>query len=131
YLERRREEFVPLEAKTVLGTKKGGNWGNLPSEGWVILSKAEWLRLLPPGQVGANAEWAPDAAVMAKLLNHFYPPTENTDLKQNRIDEQSLRARVESISDGTVRARLEGRLRMKHPFYHKDDGSFVDAELVG
>src|SRR5207247_63718 len=70
YLERRREEFVPLEAKSVLGTKKGGNWGSLPSEGWVILKKDEWSKLLPAGNVSVGAEWEPDAAALAKVLNH-------------------------------------------------------------
>ncbi len=131
YLERRREEFVPHDATSVLGTKKGGNWGNLPSEGWVVLTRDEWSGLLPPGKLSLNSTWEPNAVVMARLLNHFYPPTENTDLKKNRIDEQPLRATVESIEDGIARACLEGKLRMKHPFYHRDDGSFVEADLVG
>src|SRR5436189_2929987 len=68
---------------------------------------------------------------MAKVLTHFYPPTENTDLKKNRLVEQSLRGQIESLADSVARGRFEGRLRMKHPFYHKDDGNFVDADLIG
>ena len=131
YLERRKDELVPHDATSVLGTKRGGNWGNLPSEGWVVLDKAESLKLLPQGNVAAGSEWNPDSAVIAKLLNHFYPPTENTNLKKNRIDEQSLKARVESVENGVARARLEGKLRMKHPFDHKDDENVVEANLIG
>ena len=71
------------------------------------------------------------APVTGKVLRHFYPPTENTDLGKNRLDEQALRARVESIREGVARARLEGRLRMKHSFYHKDTDEFVETRLVG
>jgi hypothetical protein len=65
------------------------------------------------------------------LLKYFYPSTENNDLKTNRIDRQTLRATVLSAKDGLVRARLDGFLKMKHPFYHKDDSNFVEAPLVG
>jgi hypothetical protein len=131
YLERRGDEYVPHDVKGVLGTKKAGNWANLPSESWVVLSKPQWTKLLPPGDVRPNASWEPDQEVAANVLKHFYPPTENTDLAKNRIDAQPLRARVESIEKGVARARLEGRLRMKHPFYHKDDNNFVEASLIG
>jgi hypothetical protein len=131
YLERRANDYVPHDVKDLLGTKKAHNWGNLPSEGWVVLSKSQWTKLLPGGEVRANTAWEPDKEVMASVLKHFYPPTENTDLAKNRIDEQPLQARIESIEKGVARARLEGRLKMKHPFYHKDDGNFVDAGLVG
>jgi hypothetical protein len=131
YLERRGDECVPFDVKKVLGTKKAGNWGNLPSEDWLVLSKAEWTKLLPSGDVRPDASWELDKEVMAKVLTHFFPPTENTDLAKNRIDKQSLQARVESIERGVVRARLVGQLRMKHPFYHKNDNNFVEAGLVG
>src|SRR5262249_5907370 len=52
YLERRGDEFVPHDVKEILGTRKAGNWGSLPSEGWVILSKSQWAKLLPSGDVG-------------------------------------------------------------------------------
>lgn len=131
YLERRGKDFVTHDVKDVLGTKKAGNWGNLPSEGWVVLSKSQWTKLLPPGDVRPNTSWETDKAVAATVLNHFYPPTENTDLAKNRIDKLTLQARVEAIDKGVARARLEGRLRMKHPFYHKDDKNFVEADLIG
>ena len=30
-----------------------------------------------------------------------------------------------------MRARLEGRLRMTHPFYHQPDPNFVETTVVG
>jgi hypothetical protein len=131
YLQRQGDEYVPHQVKELLGTKKGVSWGSLPSEDWVVLSKAEWAKLLPPGEVRPETPWELPGDVAAKVLNHLYPPTENTDLKKNRIDEQVLQARVESIKQGVARVRIDGRLKMKHPFYHKDDNNFVRANLVG
>src|SRR5262249_21364506 len=131
YLERRGDEYVPHDVKEVLGTRKAGNWANLPSEDWVVLSKSQWTKLLPPGDVRPDTSWEPHQEVAANVLRHFYPPTENTDLAKNRIDKQALQARVELIDKGVARARLEGRLRMKHPFYHEDDNNIVEASLVG
>jgi hypothetical protein len=131
YLERKGDECVPYNVKDLLGTRKGVGWANLPSESWVVLRKEECAKLLPPGDVRPGTSWELPGEVAGKVLTHFYPPTENTDLGKNRIDEQVLRARVESVEKGVARARLEGRLKMKHPFYHKDDKNFVEASLVG
>ncbi len=131
YLERSGTDYVRVDAKSVLGSQKGGNWGNLPSEDWIVLSAAEWIKLLPPGDVRSDTSWDLDNEVAAKFLCRFFPPTENTDFEKNRIDAQSLAARVESIRGGVVRARIEGQMKMKHPFYHKDDTNFVEATLVG
>jgi hypothetical protein len=137
YLQRKGDDFVRFDTQAVLGSQKGGNWGDLPSEGWIVLERTEWTKILPSANgvatrdVRPGTSWEPDKVVAAKLLNHFFPPTENTDLAKNRIDEQSLVARVETVENGLARARLDGRLKMKHPFYHKDDGYFVNASLVG
>ena len=131
YLQRNGDDLVPFDTRSVLGTQTGGNWGDLPSEDWVVFGHAEWLKLLPAGKVRAGDSWELHREVAARLLRHFFPPKENTAFEKNRIDEQSLRAHAESVRDGVVHARLEGRLRMKHPFYHADDNNFVEASLVG
>jgi hypothetical protein len=95
------------------------------------LSRPEWTSLLPRGEVRVDSTWKPSEDVAAKLLRHFYPPTENTDLKKNRVEKLVIQARVESIERGIARARLDGRMRIKHPFYHQDDNNFVEADLVG
>jgi hypothetical protein len=129
YLERKGDDYVPHHP--VLGTERSGQWGSLPSEDWVVLSRAELQRVLPAGAVQPGTAWDWDRATATRLLTHFYPPTENTDTRTNRLDELVLKGRVLSVRDGVARARVEGRLRMRHPFYHKDTEEFVEATVVG
>jgi hypothetical protein len=131
YLERKGDAYVPCDVKAVLGTKNGRNWADLPSQERVELSRPQWTSLLPHGEVRVDSTWQPSEDVTAMLLRHFYPPTENTDLKTNRLDKLVIQARVESIERGIARVRLDGRMRMKHPFYHQEDNNFVEADLVG
>jgi hypothetical protein len=126
---RKGGEDVPHRSK--LGETRSIGWGSYPAEDWIILSKAEWAKLLPTGAAQPGTSWELDAAVAAKVLTHFYPSTENNDVSKNRIERQELRATVVSVTNGVARAQLEGRLRMKHPFYHKDDNNYVDARLLG
>src|SRR5262245_23910352 len=60
YLQRRGDEDIPYDVKQLLGTRKAHDWGNLPSEGWVVLSKSQWTKLLPTGDVGPDSSWEPD-----------------------------------------------------------------------
>jgi hypothetical protein len=117
--------------KPVLGVTRSGNWGAYPVEDWIVLPKTEWARLLPKGAIALGQTWEVDRDVAAKVLRHFYPSTENNDVAKNRIDRQELKATVVSVKEGIARARLNGRLRMKHPFYHRDDDKFVEATLLG
>lgn len=126
YLERRGSELVLVEGA-------GGNWSALPGEDWLLLSQAEQGKWLPPasGDVRNGYSWQVADEAAWPLLTRFYPPTENNDLKKNRREEMTLTATVESIRRGSALARLEGTLRMKHPFYHKDDNKAVTAKVVG
>jgi hypothetical protein len=117
--------------RPVLGETRSGNWGAYPAEDWIILSKAECARLLPDAPIRTGKSWQLDKEVAGRILKHFYPSSENNDIATNRIDRQELTGTIVSIKDGIARARLDGKLRMKHPFYHKDDDSFVDASLLG
>ena len=131
YLRRQGDELVPLGAEAHRGESRNAGWHANPGEDWVVLPKAEWGKLLPADKVGPGSTWAPDEKVVARLLTHFYPPTENNNVAKNRIEEQSLRGTVLSVKDGVARARLDGRLKMKHPFYHRDDDNRVEAGLLG
>jgi hypothetical protein len=131
YLCRLQNQYVPCDVSHILGTKQAGSWSAIPSEEWIILRPAQWRKLLPPGPVQSDTRWTPDRQVLAQILQHFYPPTENTDLMTNRITEQVLSARVVGNRGKTVQVYLEGRLRMKHPFYHQDDNNHVEALLIG
>jgi hypothetical protein len=111
------------------GLNGGGSWDGT-AENWVIYTPDEVDRLLP-----ATAEpgltWTPDARLIERLLRYIYPVTENNDPAKNEIEHQQLTARVLSLQDGVCRARLDGRLRMRHDFYHKPDGKIVETGLVG
>jgi hypothetical protein len=122
-------DFVVPKVK--LGETRSGNWGAYPGEDWIVLGRAECGKLLPAGDVKAGQTWEPDRETMAKLLLRFYPSSENNDVKTNRIEKQAVKATVLSVKDGVATARLDGTLRMKHPFYHKDDDNFVDATFLG
>jgi hypothetical protein len=129
YLERKGRDYVRIQP--VLGTERSGQWASLPSEDWIVLTSVDWRKLLPAGKVNAGMAWNWDREVSVRLLNHFYPPTENTVISKNRIDEQRLRATVYSLQSGVARARVEGHLRMKHPFYHKDTEDLAEADVLG
>ncbi len=131
YLHRQGKELLPVGAEAHRGESRHAGWHANPGEDWVVVPKAEWAKLLPAGKVEPGTSWAPDAKVVARLLTHFYPPTEDNNVAKNRIEEQSLRATVLSAKDGVVRARLDGRMKMKHRFYHRDDDNCVEAALVG
>jgi hypothetical protein len=124
YLERKNGEYA-------LVRDSGGNWTAFPGEDWVTLAREEWSKLLPPGEPRVGETWDVDRELAASILNRFYPPTENNDLAKNRIDEQLLRATLVSVEGTRARARLDGRLKMKHPFYHRDDDHSVEATLIG
>jgi hypothetical protein len=117
--------------KVTLGETRSGNWGAYPGEDWIILSRAEWTKLLPDGDVKPGQTWELNRDVTAKLLLRFYPSTENNDVKTNVIEKQEMKATILSVKDGVATARLDGSLRMKHPFYHKDDDNVVSASFVG
>ncbi|MDA1049026.1 MAG: hypothetical protein O3C40_00900 [Planctomycetota bacterium] len=124
-------ELVPLDA-TRLGGERSGQWSALPSEDWYVLERNEWTRLLPNARVAAGDSWQVDPNVAETLLTRFYPTTELNDLSKNRLDERSLKLTAISVDDDRVRARIDGVLKMKHPFYPgRDDDNFVEATIIG
>jgi hypothetical protein len=130
YLKRQGNELVPIQ--TALGTDKAGGWHDYAVENWLVLARDEWSRLLPSATPTLGASWTLPETVCERLLLNFYPQTEGNDLSRNRIDRGSLRATVVSLRGDTVRARLEGTLRMKHPFvYPIPDDRYVDATIAG
>lgn len=109
------------------------SWHAYPSENWILLDEADQAKLLPPGDVPPRVgqAWDIDRTVASKVLTHFYPQTENNDVRKNRIDRIALKATAVSVGGGVVRARLDGRLLMQHPFYHQETPDMVDATVVG
>ena len=108
-----------------------GAWSEFPVEDWIVLSAVEVKKLLAMEKFTVGATWAVDKDLTTKVLTHFYPATENNDVAKNKFERQSLRATVVSVRHGVARARLEGDIKMEHWFYHKPDGKFVEAVVVG
>ena len=123
------EELVPTQTK--LGETRSAGWGSYPSEDWIVYSKEDAAKLLPRGDVQSGTTWKLDADLSARFLTHFYPTTENNDVKKNKIQKQEVVGTVLSVRDGVARAKLTGHLTMEHWFYHKADGNVVDAKLAG
>jgi hypothetical protein len=111
----------------------GGTWRRLPAEDWIVLDRPEWEKLLPTAEPRKGLSWELDKAVGAKLLKHFYPPTENNDLATDRIDRQSLKATIVALEKGVARARIDGSLKLQHSFNGRGGkgASVVEATLVG
>jgi hypothetical protein len=128
-LVRQGDDYVIPAVK--LGENRSGSWGAYPGENWFELQRADWSRLLPSAAVKPGASWDIDPAAAAKILNYFYPATENNDIKTNRILQQTLTAKVLSERGGVIQARLDGYLKMKHPFYHREDDQVVETAIVG
>jgi len=131
YLRKQGSELVPLGEQAGLGQSRNASWSAYAAENWIVFTRDECSRLFPAANLRAGSTWSLDRDLLARLLNHFYPATENNDVAKNRIGEQDARATVLSLEQGVVRVRLDGSLRMKHPFYHKDDENTVSATFVG
>jgi len=112
------------------GLGGGGSWDGT-AENWVVYTPDEAKAILPAAAVEAGTKWDIDPKLAARIMVHVYPVTENNDPKKNEIREQSLTAKVIDIKDGVALARLDGRLAMRHDFYHKPDGKVVETALLG
>ncbi len=128
-LARKGNEWVPVQAQ--LGQNRSGSWGAYPVENWIVLNGDDCKKMLAPVVVAPGQSWPVDQEAAAKVLTYFYPSTENNDVRKNRMDELKLRATVLSVQNGRARARLDGRLKMKHPFYHREDENVVEATVLG
>jgi hypothetical protein len=115
---------------TARGLGGGGSWGGT-AENWIVYTPDEIKKLLPAGKVAAGTEWDLDSRLAARLLVHVYPVTENNNPAKNEIRKQSLRGKVVAVNGDVATARLDGRLEMRHDFYHKPDGKVVETELLG
>jgi hypothetical protein len=98
---------------------KGDGWAKMPAEDWIVLTTDEWTKLIPKQGAKAGEQWDLDPALTAKLLVRFYPPTGNTDLRLNVMDKDQtgLKATLLATENGVARVRLDGTLKMKHPFF--------------
>jgi hypothetical protein len=108
-----------------------GAWSEFPVENWIVLTSAEQRSFWPGKAHSVGDSWVIDNGIAEKILAHFYPATENNDISKNKFIEQRLAATVLESAAGGTRVRLDGRLKMQHSFYHKDDGKIVEADITG
>ena len=131
----RPPSVVAPDAVTLHLTARGddrGSWGQFPAENWLVLERAAWSKLLPLGDAHPGQTWELDREVSAGILTYFYPQTENNKAGIDRIQHHSLTAKVLTVEDGVVTARIDGSLRMLHVFYPgRTDAQPLGAEIVG
>lgn len=131
YLEAKDDQLVPL-TDVGLGETRNASWSAYAAENWTVYSPGEAPRLLPAGDLAPGTTWDVDDELAARLLVVCYPSTECNDASRNRILSQELRGEIVSLDEGRVRARLTGRLTMKHNFYPgREDENVVEATFVG
>src|SRR4051812_3638172 len=108
----------------------GNSWDGFPSENWITLGPKESEGLLPVDDPEAGRAWDVREDVATAILTHFYPQTENNDVSTHRFERRRLHGTIESVTDGIAHARIEGKVRMTHPFYPgRADGNIVDATV--
>ena len=109
-----------------------GSWGEFPAENWIVLTREDWSKLLPTGDVNPGQTWELDRDVSARILTYFYPQTENNDARTDRIKKHLLAAKVLTVKDGIVTARIDGFVLMYHVFYPgRTDAQPLGAEVIG
>jgi hypothetical protein len=111
----------------------GGSWTEYPAENWIVLAKSDWIQLLPPGGIAAKASWDVPLPVAVKLVEWIYPQAEEVELQnRSRVDLASLHLTVTTLSGGGGRARIDGRVRLRHSFYPgKPSEDYANSKLLG
>ncbi len=111
----------------------GGSWHEFPTENWIVLSRSEWSQLLPAGAVAPNVSWEVPRPVALKLAEWVYPQNEEkTQVNRSRVDVAAFRMTVVTLEGGLARARIDGKVRLKHAFYPgTQNEDYADSELLG
>jgi hypothetical protein len=88
-----------LTARTLDGK---GAWTDFPAEDWIVLTAEEVRQFLgSPENLSIGHSWQIPAAPATKVLTHFYPATENNDVKKNTFEAQRLSATTSGDRDGS------------------------------
>ena len=111
----------------------GGSWHEFPAENWIVLSRAEWGQLLPVDALALKLSWEVPRPVAVKLAEWIYPQNEEkTQVNRSRVDVATFRMTVVTLENGLARARMEGKVRLKHSFYPGGGAeNYADSELAG
>jgi hypothetical protein len=111
----------------------GGSWNEYPAENWIVLGKSEWTQLLPPKDIALKASWDVPLPVAVKLVEWVYPQNEEVELQnRSRVDIASLHLTVTDLREGAGRARIDGKVRLRHSFYPgKPSEDYATSKLLG
>jgi hypothetical protein len=111
----------------------GGSWHEFPAENWIVLSRAEWTQLLPGEASALKASWEVPRPVAVKMAEWIYPQNEEkTQVNRSRVDVAAFRMTVVAVENGLARARIDGKVRLKHTFYPGGNAEdYADSELLG
>jgi hypothetical protein len=111
----------------------GGSWHEFPAENWIVLNRAEWGQLLPVDALALKPSWEVPAPVAVKLAEWIYPQNEEkTQVNRSRVDVAAFRMTVLTMENGLARARVDGKVRLKHSFYPGGGAEdYADSELLG
>lgn len=111
----------------------GGSWHEFPSENWIVLNRAEWTQLLPGGAVALNTSWEVPQAVGVKLAEWVYPQNEEkTQVNRSHVEVAEFRMTVTTMENGLARARIDGKVRLKRPFYPGGQSEdYANSQLLG
>ena len=99
-----------------------GDWGWIPAENWIVLTREDWLKLTPTGDVTTGQTWELGRDVIVRIFNYFYPQMENNFPTIDRIEQYGLTAKALTVKDGVVTARVDGFVKMKQSFYPANTG---------
>jgi hypothetical protein len=92
-----------------------GTWNEFPVESWFALTPGEARKLVPAEAVRPGTSWELDGAVTARFLTSFLPNGfAYASYHKVKVIDQRLRATVVSVEKGVARARLEGRVKLRH-----------------
>jgi hypothetical protein len=111
----------------------GGSWHEFPAENWIVLSRADWTQLLPSETLTLKTSWEVPRPVAVKLAEWVYPQNEEkTQVNRSRVDVATFRLTVVTVENGQARARIDGKVRLKHSFYPGGGAEdYADSELLG
>jgi hypothetical protein len=115
-------------------TARGDENLTYPAETWIVFSPADVSRMLPSEDPKPGTTWTIDKEISARILVHIYPQAISSDHAQNNVfGNQQLTGRVLSVTNGVVRARLDGLVTMKRSYYPQPNpqSTLVVATLAG
>jgi len=108
-------------------------WNEFPSENWLMLSREEWDRILPPAGAALHATWQIPQPVAVKLAEWIYPQTEETHAaNRSRVELADFRLTLVALDGSLGRARIDAQVRLTHSFYPgRPSNETASSQLAG